>query len=255
MANLVSESALVRALDQNSIATWCFIAINSGSICYWTKQFIDLWNIQPAESERKKNSGSVWSGDISTSSSTVKNSLIAMGIPANWFTKSSRDLQNGSSTLKGEELTRRDGLRICPAFQAILDDKGLPLGTLITFEILNRPTLSTDQVLRSLRASRLVDSLSPRESEVLTLIFEGMTNKAIALRSKISEKTVEKHRARIMKKLKAGSSAEMIRVTCDAFLINDLQPLSQDATITDESSQEKLSEVTAQQTSSDIKAG
>ncbi|GAB4334426.1 MAG: hypothetical protein Kow0099_06460 [Candidatus Abyssubacteria bacterium] len=45
------------------------------------------------------------------------------------------------------------------------------------------------------------DSLTAREREVLKLIGEGHTNKTIAACLCISEKTVEKHRANLMKKL------------------------------------------------------
>jgi DNA-binding NarL/FixJ family response regulator len=53
--------------------------------------------------------------------------------------------------------------------------------------------------------------LTPRERQTLTLIAEGCTNKAIAQSLRISVKTVEKHRASMMKKLGAHNLAELIR--------------------------------------------
>jgi DNA-binding NarL/FixJ family response regulator len=45
------------------------------------------------------------------------------------------------------------------------------------------------------------DPLSPRESEIVKLIAEGHTSRAIAEMLVISEKTVERHRANILEKL------------------------------------------------------
>lgn len=44
-------------------------------------------------------------------------------------------------------------------------------------------------------------ALSPREREVLEMLVEGNTNKFIAIKLKLSVKTVEKHRQTLMKKL------------------------------------------------------
>lgn len=53
--------------------------------------------------------------------------------------------------------------------------------------------------------------LTPREREVLQLISEGYTNKAIAQILKVSAKTVEKHRANLMAKLNVHNLAELVR--------------------------------------------
>lgn len=55
-------------------------------------------------------------------------------------------------------------------------------------------------------------SLTPREREVMLLIVDGMTNRAIGDRLGISERTVEVHRARVMTKSGAGSLPELIRL-------------------------------------------
>jgi DNA-binding NarL/FixJ family response regulator len=51
--------------------------------------------------------------------------------------------------------------------------------------------------------------LSPREREVLKLIAEGHTTKAIAEEMKISPKTVETHRQHIMRKLRTDNIASL----------------------------------------------
>jgi DNA-binding CsgD family transcriptional regulator len=53
--------------------------------------------------------------------------------------------------------------------------------------------------------------LTPRQREVLQLIVEGHTNAEIAARLVISPRTVEFHRAKLMRKLGARTQADLIR--------------------------------------------
>ena len=53
------------------------------------------------------------------------------------------------------------------------------------------------------------DTLSARETEVLSLILEGQQNKQIAERLGIAVRTVEVHRARVMQKIGARSPVEL----------------------------------------------
>ncbi len=57
-----------------------------------------------------------------------------------------------------------------------------------------------------------MDSLTPRELEVFSLVVSGMLNKQIAFDLGMSEKTVKVHRARVMKKMKAASLADLVRM-------------------------------------------
>jgi RNA polymerase sigma factor (sigma-70 family) len=63
---------------------------------------------------------------------------------------------------------------------------------------------------REQRRSRL-DSLTPREVEVLVLVAQGMTNRGIADQLGISPRTVETHRERVMGKLRIRSVAGLTR--------------------------------------------
>lgn len=54
--------------------------------------------------------------------------------------------------------------------------------------------------------------LSPREREVMALVAEGKPNKLIAHELGIAEKTVEAHRAHVMRKLGVRSLAELVRL-------------------------------------------
>lgn len=53
--------------------------------------------------------------------------------------------------------------------------------------------------------------VSIREMEVLNLIADGKTNAEVAAQLKISRRTVEHHRASIMRKLRCRNKAELIR--------------------------------------------
>jgi DNA-binding NarL/FixJ family response regulator len=64
-------------------------------------------------------------------------------------------------------------------------------------------------------AERLL-RLTPRERQVLTLVAEGLSNKAIARQLGISPKTVEIHRSHVMAKMEVTSSAALIRMVVSA---------------------------------------
>jgi FixJ family two-component response regulator len=57
-----------------------------------------------------------------------------------------------------------------------------------------------------------VDSLTPREREVFSLVVTGMLNKQIAHDLRMSEKTVKTHRSKVMDKMQASSLAELVRL-------------------------------------------
>lgn len=63
---------------------------------------------------------------------------------------------------------------------------------------------------RRRRALENYATLTPREREVLDLVVAGQPNKAIAARLGLSEKTVESHRAHLMKKMGADSLAALV---------------------------------------------
>jgi FixJ family two-component response regulator len=55
-------------------------------------------------------------------------------------------------------------------------------------------------------------SLTPREQEVLPLLVGGLMNKQAAARLGITEYTVQVHRGHIMRKMRAGSFAALVRM-------------------------------------------
>jgi DNA-binding NarL/FixJ family response regulator len=61
------------------------------------------------------------------------------------------------------------------------------------------------------RRDNPIDTLTPREREVLTLMAEGLSNAAIAARLFVTERAVEKHVTSIFSKLRLGADAESHR--------------------------------------------
>ena len=57
-----------------------------------------------------------------------------------------------------------------------------------------------------------LSSLTPREREVLPLVASGLLNKQAAAELGISEVTLQIHRGNVMKKMGAGSLAELVRM-------------------------------------------
>jgi DNA-binding NarL/FixJ family response regulator len=53
------------------------------------------------------------------------------------------------------------------------------------------------------------EQLTPRERQIVKLVAEGNSNKAIAALLKVSIKTVETHRSAAMRKIGAKSSADL----------------------------------------------
>jgi DNA-binding NarL/FixJ family response regulator len=60
------------------------------------------------------------------------------------------------------------------------------------------------------RSPRRCDDLTRREREILQRLAQGSSNKDVAIALRISVKTVETHRARIMKKIQVHSGAALV---------------------------------------------
>ena len=62
------------------------------------------------------------------------------------------------------------------------------------------------------KISERIETLTPREREIMLLVADGKSSKVIAIELAISERTVELHRSRIMKKMLARSVADLVRM-------------------------------------------
>ena len=69
-----------------------------------------------------------------------------------------------------------------------------------------------------LRRHWIASRLSQREMQVLHELVSGLSNKAIGVKLGISERTVEVHRSRIMRRMEAESFAQLVRLAAEAGL-------------------------------------
>jgi two-component system, LuxR family, response regulator FixJ len=77
--------------------------------------------------------------------------------------------------------------------------------------------LEQDKENRSTLARRAdvlhrVESLTPREKQVMAMVVDGAANKVIAIDLGLSERTVEIHRAKVMEKMGARSVAHLVKL-------------------------------------------
>lgn len=63
------------------------------------------------------------------------------------------------------------------------------------------------------------EALTGREQEILQLIWSGLKNKEIGQRLKISVKTVEAHRANMMKKIRVSNTAQLLKAAIQEGMI------------------------------------
>ncbi len=71
----------------------------------------------------------------------------------------------------------------------------------------NRAALQEKHEIR-----KRLDSLTPREREIMDMVVNGKANKVIAGDLQLSQRTVEIHRARVMEKMLATSLAHLVRM-------------------------------------------
>lgn len=71
----------------------------------------------------------------------------------------------------------------------------------------------------TLAVKRCPEDLTPREQEILQLVWAGLTNRTIAEQLRISIKTAEAHRANMMKKLRVSNIAQLLKTALEEGLL------------------------------------
>jgi DNA-binding NarL/FixJ family response regulator len=71
------------------------------------------------------------------------------------------------------------------------------------------------------KRSDIKPRMTVREAEILQLVAEGQTSKAIALDLGLSIRTVDKHRQRLMRKLNLHCTADLVRYAVSTRVVED----------------------------------
>lgn len=85
-------------------------------------------------------------------------------------------------------------------------------------DLARRESLNRKQVVKT-----RFDGLTRRERQVMEQVIQGLSNQEIADKLVINRKTVEGHRANMMRKMAAGSLAELIQMAVGLGLISNTQ--------------------------------
>jgi PAS domain S-box-containing protein len=130
-----------------------------------------------------------------------------------------RILSNGGRLDHYETVRRhKDGrlINISMTVSPLRDQNGKLIGaSAIARDISTYKWAEEAERRREAAANRLA-ILSAREREILAMVVAGDANKVIARGLDLSEKTIEKYRARLMKKLEVRNVAELIRLALSA---------------------------------------
>lgn len=82
------------------------------------------------------------------------------------------------------------------------------------------PPVVASKLLQQVRAAEHPDALTAREAEVVRLVAAGLSNREIAGRLSISERTVKFHVSAILSKLGAGNRTQAVRLARERGLIS-----------------------------------
>ena len=97
-----------------------------------------------------------------------------------------------------------------------------PFEEVILLQILDRAQGGLGEQLRLLdeqsTARDLIERLTPRETDVLRGLVEGLSNKMLAFKLNVSTRTVEMHRANMMERLGANSLSDALKIAFAAGL-------------------------------------
>jgi DNA-binding NarL/FixJ family response regulator len=110
-------------------------------------------------------------------------------------------------------------------------------GTFIPQSVLSlhtRPNVDSEYSSDSPDLSAMMSSFSPRQTEVLRMLWKGHSNKLIAYELQMCESTVKVHIRHIMKKLKANNRTQVVLRTRPQLLNEDsnigaMEPSNQDS--------------------------
>ena len=206
------DSSILTALVQTDPSAWCFLPADDRNDVWCSLAFLTLWNVKTHLQQTK-------TGIVLESRSTIAQALKMQGIDAEEFFVFA--MSGGHDHRPPTFLLRRDLPKVRVLISAVKDGTHV-IGQLVRFQEYVDTTALQVLMQEVSAAQRQLEVLSQREREVLHMVYEGRTNKAISIATQISEKTVEKHRARAMQKLGISCTAQLFRLVSKAWMLSDI---------------------------------
>lgn len=205
------DSSILTALAQTDPSAWCFLPADDREDVWCSQAFLILWNV--------KSRSQQMIGVFKESRRAIAKALKMQGIDAEDFFVFA--VSGGHDNWPPFFLLRRDLPKVRVLISAVKEGTHM-IGQLARFQEYVDPTALQTLMQEVSSAQRQLEILSQREREVLHMVYEGRTNKAISIATHISEKTVEKHRARAIQKLGISSTAHLFRLVSKAWMLSDI---------------------------------
>lgn len=209
------DSLLLAALVRMGSAAWCFLPTDRSLEVLCSDAFLQFWNLSLGlNADASKNA---WSRD------SLIHSLGLEGLDGESLFSPPVNATAGCPaefhcTVHAE---RGQSQKVTIRFTAVTVGDQV-IGHIASCEESAESNLPQLLMKEIAAAQRKLSVLSKREREILELVYEGRTNKSISITTGISEKTVEKHRAKIMQKLETTCTARMFRLVSKAWLLSDI---------------------------------
>ena len=205
------DSSILTEVVHTDPSAWLFIPLDDRDDVWCSQAFLTLWNVK-ARSQQS-------TGIFSESRRTIAQALKMQGIDAEDFFVFA--MSGGRDHRPPTFLLRRDLPKVRVLISAVKEGTHV-IGQLVRFQEYVDTTALQALMQEVSAAQRQLEVLSQREREVLHMVYEGRTNKAISIATQISEKTVEKHRARAMQKLGITCTAQLFRLVSKAWMLSDI---------------------------------
>ncbi len=145
---------------------------------------------------------------ISVKYPSVKIVVFSMHNDTDYILKS---VENGASGYLMKDSNKEE---IMKAILAVLDGKKYfppDISSLIIDDLIKR-TQGSNYAENSIKLSGIYDQITKREKEILDYIIKGQSSRQIAENMNLSIRTVDNHRANMMKKTKAKNTADLVNL-------------------------------------------
>lgn len=145
---------------------------------------------------------------ISVKYPSVKIVVFSMHNDTDYILKS---VENGASGYLMKDSNKEE---IMKAILAVLDGKKYfppDISSLIIDDLIKR-TQGSNYVENSIKLGGIYDQITKKEKEILDYIIKGQSSRQIAENMNLSIRTVDNHRANMMKKTKAKNTADLVNL-------------------------------------------